>query len=314
MKILFMGTPDFAVTALQALHDKYKNDIVGVVTRVDAPKNRGHALTPSPVKTAAIKLGLPVFQPQNLKEENFKDNLLSLAPDVIVVAAYGKILPEYVLNYPKYGCLNIHASYLPEYRGAAPIARAIMDGKTELGVTIMYMEKGLDTGDMLARKALSFENENKGEIENALAVLGAQMMTEELEKIENGAPSPRVKQNDSLSSYAEKIEKEDCRIDFSKSAKEIKNMIRALAPAPYAFSRINGKNIKITRASALDGGDEKDAGTVISVNAKGEGKIAVATGNGVLEIERLIPEGKKEMSAGDFVRGRGIAEGDRFEF
>lgn len=314
MKILFMGTPDFAVTALRALYEKYKEDVVGVVTRIDMPKNRGHALTPPPVKVAALEMGLPVYQPQNLKEENFKETLESLAPDVIVVAAYGKILPEYVLNYPKHGCINIHASYLPEYRGAAPIARAIMDGKKELGITIMYMEKGLDTGDMLARKMLTFENENKGEAEEALAKLGAEMMLLELTNFENGTPSPREKQDDALSCYAAKIEKEDCKIDFAKSAEEIKNRIRALAPAPYAFSRINGKNIKFVKATVTGENTDKAPGTVVSVSPKGTGKMLVATGSGVLSIEKLIPEGKKEMTAGDFVRGRGAAEGDVFEF
>ncbi len=313
MKILFMGTPDFAVTALRALCKKYKDDVVGVVTRVDMPKNRGHAMTPPPVKVAALELGLPVYQPQNLKEENFRETLEALAPDVIVVAAYGKILPEYVLNYPKHGCVNIHASYLPEYRGAAPIARAIMDGKKELGITIMYMEKGLDTGDMLARKMLTFENENKGEAEEALANLGAEMILAELQNFENGTPSPRVKQDDALSTYAAKIEKEDCKIDFSKTAEQIRNKIRALAPAPYAFSRINGKSVKVTRASALAEDSGKAPGTVCAVSPKGAGKLLVATGNGVLSIEKLIPEGKKEMTAGDFVRGRGAAEGDVFE-
>lgn len=314
MKILFMGTPEFAVTALRAIHEKYGADVVGVVTRIDMPKNRGHALTPPPVKVAALEMGLPVFQPDNLKEENFKETLETLAPDIIIVAAYGKILPEYVLNYPKHGCLNIHASYLPEYRGAAPIARAIMDGKTELGITIMYMEKGLDTGDMLAREMLTFENENKGEAENALAKLGADMMLRKLEDLENGIVGERIKQDDSLSTYAAKIEKEDCKIDFNRSAKDIKNQIRALAPAPYAFSRINGKSVKITLSSVADETTGKEAGTVIAVSPKGAGKIAVATADGVLNIERLIPEGKKEMSAGDFVRGRGVAEGDKFEF
>ena len=313
MKILFMGTPDFAVTALRAIYAKYKKDVVGVVTRIDMPKNRGHALTPPPVKVAALELGLPVYQPQNLKEENFRQTLESLAPDIIVVAAYGKILPEYVLNYPKY-CLCIHASYLPEYRGAAPIARAIMDGKKELGITIMYMDKGIDTGDMLSREKLAFEDENKGEIENTLAELGAKMIIETLGKIENGESLPREKQDDALSCYAEKIEKEDCKIDFSKSAEDIRNKIRALAPAPYAFARINGKNIKFVKATVTGEKSDKAPGTVCSVSPKGAGKMLVATGDGVLSIEKLIPEGKKEMAAGDFVRGRGAAEGDIFEF
>lgn len=313
MKILFMGTPDFAVTALRAIYAKYKEDVVGVVTRIDMPKNRGHALTPPPVKVAALELGLPVYQPQNLKEENFRQTLESLAPDIIVVAAYGKILPEYVLNYPKY-CLCIHASYLPEYRGAAPIARAIMDGKKELGITIMYMDKGIDTGDMLSREKLAFEEENKGEIENTLAELGARMIIETLGKIENGESLPREKQDDALSCYAEKIEKEDCKIDFSKSAEDIRNKIRALAPAPYAFARINSKNIKFVKATVTGEKSDKAPGTVCSVSPKGAGKMLVATGDGVLSIEKLIPEGKKEMAAGDFVRGRGAAEGDIFEF
>ncbi|MGN1095480.1 MAG: methionyl-tRNA formyltransferase [Eubacteriales bacterium] len=314
MKILFMGTPDFAVTALNALYEKYGENVIGVITRVDTPKNRGHIMTPPPVKTAAEALNIPVFQPQDLKKENFEQTLLSLSPDVIVVAAYGKILPEYVLNFPKYGCINIHASALPEYRGAAPIARAIMDGKTELGVTIMYMEKGLDTGDMLALKTLKFENgENKGEIEASLASLGAEMITEELSKIENGSPSPRIKQDDSRSSYAMKIEKEDCRIDFSAGAEKNVCLIRALSPAPCAFAMLKGKSVKITRAYEGEETSCENNGKVISVSPKGEGKIAVASGGKTLFIERLIPEGKKEMSAGDFVRGRGIAPGDKFE-
>lgn len=309
-----MGTPDFAVTALRAIHEKYNQDVVGVVTRIDMPKNRGHALTPPPVKVAATELGLPVYQPQNLKEENFRETLESLAPDVIVVAAYGKILPEYVLNYPKHGCLNIHASALPEYRGAAPIARAIMDGKKDLGITIMYMEKGLDTGDMLAREYLTFEDENKGEAENALADLGAKMMLDILEKLENGQTLPREKQDDALSNYAAKIEKEDCKINFAKSAEEIKNQVRALAPAPYAFARIKGKSIKFVKVSVTDEKSDEAPGTVCAVSPKGAGKLLVATGDGVLSLDRIIPEGKKEMSAGDFVRGRGADVGDVFEF
>lgn len=314
MKILFMGTPDFAVTALRAIYEKYKENVVGVVTRIDMPKNRGHALTPPPVKVAALELGLPVYQPQNLKEENFRQTLESLAPDVIVVAAYGKILPEYVLNYPVHGCVNIHASLLPEYRGAAPIARAIMDGKKELGVTIMYMEKGLDTGDMLARESLTFTEENKGEAEAALAVLGAKMMLRELENFENGTPSERIPQNDALSSYAAKIEKEDGKINFARSAEEIKNQVRALAPTPYAFARIKGKSVKFVKVTVTGETTDKAPGTVVSVSPKGAGKLLVATGAGVLSLERIIPEGKKEMSCGDFVRGRGAAEGDIFEF
>ena len=193
MKILFMGTPDFAVTALRAIYEKYKENVVGVVTRIDMPKNRGHALTPPPVKVTALELGLPVYQPQNLKEENFKQTLESLAPDVIVVAAYGKILPEYVLNYPKY-CLCIHASYLPEYRGAAPIARAIMDGKKELGITIMYMDKLMDSGDIISQEELEIkENDTLDTVYEKMSYLGADLLIKTLPDIIEGK-NQRIKQ------------------------------------------------------------------------------------------------------------------------
>ena len=300
MKILFMGTPDFAVTALSAIFSEYKNDLIGVVTKTDTPKNRGHVMLPPPVKVAAEKMGIPVFQPQNLKEENFGETLRTLSPDVIIVAAYGKLLPKYV-----------HASLLPEYRGAAPIARAIMDGKKQLGITIMYMEEGLDTGDMIMVSSLTFENkENKGEIEEKLSELGADMIVETLGKLYRGEKLETKKQDDEKSNYAAKIEKSDCEIDFSRSAMEIENLVRALAPAPYAFTTLNGKNIKIAKVHAENDGSHEDYGTVTETNAKGDGKIKVAAKDGSVFIDRLIPEGKKEMSAGDFVRGRGINAGD----
>lgn len=306
-----MGTPDFAVMALSAIFSEYKNDLVGVVTKIDTPKNRGHVMLPPPVKVAAEKMGIPVFQPKNLKEENFGETLRALSPDVIIVAAYGKLLPKYVLDFPKYGCINIHASLLPEYRGAAPIARAIMDGKKELGITIMYMAEGLDTGDMIMSRSLVFQNgENKGEIEQKLAELGADMMTETLGKLYRGEKLEAKKQNDEISTYAAKIEKTDCEIDFSKNAEEIENLVRALAPAPYAFTTLNGKNIKIAKVHAEKADVSEGFGTVTETNVKGDGKIKVAAKDGVIFIDRLIPEGKKEMSAGDFVRGRGINTGD----
>lgn len=306
-----MGTPDFAVTALSAIFSEYKNDLIGVVTRTDTPKNRGHVMLPPPVKVAAEKMGIPVFQPQNLKEEIFGETLRALSPDVIIVAAYGKLLPKYVLDFPKHGCINIHASLLPEYRGAAPIARAIMDGKKELGITIMYMEEGLDTGDMIMSSSLTFENkENKGEIEEKLSELGADMIVETLGKLCRGEKLETKKQDDEKSNYAAKIEKSDCEIDFSRSAMEIENLVRALSPAPYAFTTLNGKNIKIAKVHAENDGSHEDYGTVTEMNAKGDGKIKVAAKDGSVFIDRLIPEGKKEMSAGDFVRGRGINTGD----
>ena len=311
MKILFMGTPTFASTALDMIaKSRFGAELCGVVTKVDTPKDRGHKLLPSPVKVTAEALGLPVFQPETFKDGAFKETLDMLSPDVIIVAAYGKILPKYVLDAPKkYGCINIHGSLLPKYRGAAPIQRAIMNGEREIGVTIMKMDAGLDTGDMLMRRALTFDGESFGEIYDALARLGGEMIVETLENIDSLVPE---KQDDALATYANKIEKSDCVVDFSRRAKEINDKIRALSPAPCAAAKLNGKLVKFTKAAVIDGNDGK-CGEIVAVGAKGDGYIDVMTGSGALRVLRLIPEGKKEMSAGDFVRGRGCAAGDVFE-
>lgn len=308
MRILFMGTPDFAAVALNAIaSSRFGGDIIGVVTKTDTPKNRGHKLLPPPVKTEAEKLGLKVYQPETLKDGAFKEELDALAPDVIIVAAYGKILPEYILNAPKHGCINIHGSLLPKYRGAAPIQRAIMDGESEIGITIMQMDKGLDTGDMLMRRGIHFNDEPFGVIHDRLAELGGEMIVETLEALSHSELSP-TKQDDALSTYAAKIEKSDCKIDLSLSAREINNKIRALSPAPCAMVTLGEKTIKITSATVID--KSGNIGEVISVSPKGDGYIDIGTGSGVIRVLRLIPEGKKEMSAGDFVRGRGISAGD----
>ena len=309
MKILFMGTPTFASAALEAIADGKCGEIVGVVTKVDTPKDRGLRLLPSDVKITAEALGLPVFQPETLKDGAFKETLDALAPDVIVVAAYGKILPKYVLDEPKYGCINIHGSLLPKYRGAAPIQRAIMNGERDIGVTIMKMDEGLDTGDMLMSRALEFTNESFGEIYDALARLGGEMIVETLCNIENLVPE---KQDDALATYAAKIEKGDSIVDFSRTAKETNDKIRALSPAPCAAAKLCGRLIKFTRAAVIDGAVGRP-GEIVAASPKGDGYIDIMTGGGALRVLRLIPEGKKEMSAGDFVRGRGCAVGDVFE-
>lgn len=307
-----MGTPEFAEVALQALaaHDQY--ELVGVVTRQDTPKNRGHVMMAPPVKTAALSLGLPVYQPANLKEENFRETLCACAPDIIVVAAYGKILPKYVLEYPKYGCLNIHASLLPKYRGAAPIQRAIMDGESEIGVTIMEMAEGLDTGDMLTKSAfVSDGTESYGEIHDKLAMLGASLIVETIERYANGEIVPQA-QEDSLASYAAKIEKTDRILHFSATTEEILNRIRAFSPTPGAEATLPSGKVKITAANAVSAPPTGESGTIATLSAKGNGTLTVNTANGQIAILRLIPEGKKEMSAGDFIRGRRITETDRF--
>lgn len=312
MRILFMGTPEFAETALSALADRYRDDIVGVVTRMDMPKNRGHILTPPPVKVKAEALGIPVYQPVNLKAENFGEILQTLAPELIVVAAYGKLLPTYVLRAPRYGCINIHGSLLPKYRGAAPIQRAILAGEPEMGVTIMRMEEGLDTGDMLLKGAFPLSGtENYGEIHDKMAKLGAALLLEAIEKLEKGALHPE-KQDDSFSTYAAKIEKADRILDFSAPAEELQNRIRAFSPLPGAEAELPSGKLKITAAIALHEPCDGDAGTVSALSPKGDGRLVVNCGRGKLCILRLIPEGKKEMSAGDFIRGRRIAEHDRF--
>lgn len=313
MRMVFMGTPDFAGKALDALaNSAYKNDIVGVVTRQDKPKNRGHAMTPPPVKLLAEKYGYPVFQPQNLREENFANTLSALAPDIIIVAAYGRILPPYVLDAPKYGCINIHGSLLPKYRGAAPIQRAIMAGEKEMGITLMHMAEGLDTGDMIAKSSYFPDiNDCFGDIHDRLAEMGAELLLDMLPKIENGS-APREKQDDALSCYAAKIEKEDTRLDFSAPAEAVHNKVRALSPAPCALTSANGAALKITRTEMTDIPAAGEAGEVVALDAKKDGTIYVNCADRQIKLLRLIPEGKKEMSAGDFIRGRKTELGQKF--
>ena len=313
MRIVFMGTPDYAEVALRAINDAFPGEIVGVVSRVDTPKNRGHQMTPPPVKKTALELGLPVFQPLNLKAENFEETLKEWNPDIIVVAAYGKILPKYVLDYPKYGCINIHASLLPRYRGAAPIQRAIMAGETEIGVTIMQMAEGLDTGDMISKASFEItENDVYGDVHDRLAALGGKLCVDTMKKIFAGE-AVYEKQDDSLSNYAHKIEKADRAIDFTASTAEIVNKIRAFAPIPGAEAKLPSGKVKITSAKAIAEAPTGEIGTVAALSAKGAGLLIINTADGKLSIEKLIPEGKKEMTAGDFIRGRRITETDRFE-
>ena len=312
MRILFMGTPEFARTALWEIQKAYPTEIVGVITRQDTPKNRGHVMTPPPVKTAALELGIPVYQPTNLKEENFGDILRETNPDIIVVVAYGKLLPPYVLEYPRFGCINIHGSILPKYRGAAPIQRAILAGEKEMGVTIIKMAEGLDTGDMYAKATMDSSTGNFEEIHNRLADIGAKLVVETMSKIFDGTACAEP-QDDSLSTYASKIEKADRILDFNAPAETIINKIRTFSPVPGAEAKLPSGKVKITSAIRLDEAHEGEPGTVAALSSKGAGLLTVNTVDAKIKIERLIPEGKKEMSAGDFIRGRRIAQTDRFE-
>lgn len=308
MRILFMGTPDFALPTLRALCES-RHEVVGVVTKIDTPKGRGHHLTPPPIKVYAMEQNIPVYQPNTLKGEEFAAVLSELDPEMIVVVAFAKILPQNVLDYPKYGCVNVHGSLLPEYRGAAPMQRAIIDGKRVTGITTMLMAAGLDTGDMLLKAEVEIgENDNFEDIHDRLADCGAKLLMETVEGLEKGEIVPE-KQDDSLSTYAAKIEKSDCLLDFSKDAKTLHDLIRGLSPIPLSFTHTpDGKLLKIVASRVVDADKvfDKPCGTVISVGED----IKVACGKGVLSILTVVPEGKGKMSAADFVRGRKIAEGD----
>ncbi len=308
-KLLFMGTPDFAKIQLESLISAGA-DVVGVVTQPDKPKGRKMILTPPPVKVCAEENGIPVYQPSTLRGEEFAALLDSLAPELIIVAAYGKILPENVINYPSLGCINVHGSLLPRYRGAAPIQRAIIDGESETGITIMYMDVGLDTGDMLSKVAVPIEdNDNFETMHDKLADAGAKLLVETVSALENGTAS-REKQDDSLSTYAAKIENADCVLDFDSDARSVFNRIRGLSPFPLAVATHNGKSLKLISAELCD--TQKTHGTpgeVLSCDAP-KNRIEVACRTGSIAVTQLLPEGKSRMRAADYINGRKIAVGD----
>lgn len=307
MNILFMGTPDFAVPSLHALYT-HGHHILGAVTQPDKPRGRGYVLTPPPVKVYATEHGIPVYQPETLKGGAFDDTVRALAPDLIVVVAYGKILPPSILTAAPYGCINVHGSLLPALRGAAPMQRAIIDGHPKTGVTTMYMAEGLDTGDMLLTGEIAIEEEDNFEsIHDKLAALGASVLLDTVAALQNGTLT-RIPQDGSLATYAAKIEKSDCLLDFTGDARAIHNRIRGLSPAPLAFTHTpDGRLLKIVaaRVGRTDGRNAAP-GTVISVS---DG-IEVACGDGSIVLTSVKPEGKGQMSAADFIRGRKIACGD----
>ncbi len=308
MRILFMGTPDFALFSLKALVESGE-ELIGVVTQPDKPKGRGYALMPPPVKVYALEQGLSVYQPTTLRGEEFATLLAELNPELIVVVAFGKILPANVLEYPKYGCINVHGSLLPEYRGAAPMQRAIIDGKEETGITTMFMDVGLDTGDMLLKGILPIrESDNFEDIHDGLGALGAKVLLETVAALKNGT-LVRIPQDGAMATYAAKIEKTDCMLDFTKRAEEVHNLIRGLSPIPLAFTHTaDGKMLKVTSSEVTQReGTHGAPGEVISL---GSGKITVACGMGAISLLSVLPEGKKRMPAADFINGRKISVGD----
>ena len=303
-----MGTPDFAKICLQHIADA-GHDIVGVVTQPDKPKGRSYKLTPPPVKVYAEERGFTVYQPETLKDEAFLPTLLELCPDIIIVAAYGKILPPYIINYPKYGCINAHGSILPKYRGAAPIQRAIIDGESETGITVMYMNEGLDTGDMILKETTPITEEDNFEtMHDRLAEIGGRTLVEAMELLEKGEASPE-KQDDSLATYAEKITKADCIIDFNVPREKLLCKIRGLSPFPLSVTKTpDGRLLKIVSAEEASGASEAKPGTVTVVDK--DGFEVVCAGGKKIRVKEVLPEGKGRMTAADFVRGRRIEAGD----
>jgi methionyl-tRNA formyltransferase len=299
-----MGTPDFALQTLQGLIDAGCN-LIGVYTQPDRPKGRGKQLAAPPVKELALQYDIPVYQPLKLRQPEAVAELEALAPDLIVVVAYGQILPKSVLEIPSCGCINVHASLLPEYRGAAPINKAIVDGKTETGITTMYMDVGLDTGDMLVKKALQIgPEETAGELHDRLAALGRETMEETLRQLCAGTLRREV-QDDDQSTYASMMKKEDGLIDWSRSAMEIHNQVRGLDPWPGAYTTINGELLKLagTSPETADGGKP---GSVLTADKSG---VRIACGSGSLLVKELQLAGRKRLAAADFLRGCSLEPG-----
>jgi len=298
MRIVFMGTPDFSVPVLEALAKHHQ--VIGVVTQPDKPKGRGKAVLMTPVKEKALELGIPVYQPAKVRTPEFVEVLKELNPDVMVVVAFGQILKKNVLDIPAYGCVNVHASLLPKYRGAAPIQWAVIDGEEESGVTTMMMDEGIDTGDMLERAVVRLDpEETGGSLHDKLSRMGAELILSTLEKIEKGT-IVRTPQTDEGTCYAKMLSKSMGDIDWTMDAAAIERLIRGLNPWPSAYTRWNGKTLKIWKAQALSEEYEGTCGEVVYTD---KNSILVKTGKGTLSLKELQPEGKKRMDVDAFLRG-----------
>ena len=305
MNIVFMGTPDFSVPCLEAIIGQGHN-VSLVVTQSDKPKGRGHKLTPPPVKECAISHNIPVYQPEKMKDDAAYETLKAENADLFVVVAYGKILPQRILDLPKYGCINVHASLLPKYRGAAPIQWSIICGEDKTGVTTMQMDVGLDTGDMLIKKEIEIAKDETGEsLHDKLSLLGKDVLIETLNALENGTLSPE-KQDDSLSCYAPMIDKNTAKIDFEKSAEEIALLVRAMNSYPYAHTTYEGKLLKIIMAEPLSGDFSGKNGEILAVK---EGKLLIKCGANALSVSEIQMEGKKKMPVSEYVKGNSFTIG-----
>lgn len=304
MKIVFMGTPEFAVPTLKSLIAS-GHEVAAVVTQPDKPRGRGKNMQLTPVKEEALKNGITVYQPIRVREQEFINTLQEIKPDVIIVVAFGQILPETILNLPYYGCLNVHASLLPKYRGAAPIQWAVINGETESGVTAMFMEKGLDTGDMLKKVRVELDEKETGDsLHDKLSLLGGPLILEVLEELKIGT-AVRIRQEDDKSTYAKQLDKKMGRIDWTKPAREIERLIRGLNSWPSAYTDLDGRTLKIWAADVLDKTPGKAPGSIVGITRD---SIEVSTGEGVLAVREVQLEGKKRMETNAFLRGYPLTE------
>jgi len=309
-RIVFMGTPEFAAPSLKTLIAAGE-DVAAVVTQPDKPKGRGKHLSPPPVKELALKYNIPVLQPEKIRDEAFINIIQKLRPDIIVVIAYGKILPKAILDIPPKGCINVHASLLPKYRGAAPINWAIINGEKETGITTMLMDEGMDTGDILLTERVEIQdNDTTDSVYEKLKDIGANLLIKTISGLKKGMVRP-IDQDDSYATYAPMLKKEDGRIDWAIKPEEIRNLIRGMYPWPGAYTRWEGKQLKIFKAQvASEERTSEEPGVIIKTSTDG---IYVATGAGILLITELQPENKSKMSASEFIKGYKIGKGQIFD-
>lgn len=307
-----MGTPDFSVPILRMIHEE-GYEVLAVVTQPDRPVGRKRVLTPPPVKAEALRLGLPVIQPEKLRNSEELQEIINLNPDIVVTAAFGQILPKILLDAPRLGCINVHASLLPKYRGGAPIHQAIIDGEEKTGVTIMYMAEKLDAGDIITQSAITIEDEdNTGTMFEKLSVVGRELLKETLPLIIEGK-NERIPQDEGKVTFAHNISREQERVDWSNSARNVFNQVRGLTPWPTAYTSFQGENVKLWSVKESEAATAQKPGEVVKIN---KDSFEVATGDGkALVILELQPAGKKRMTAQDYLRGTGakLAIGDQFE-
>lgn len=307
MRAVFMGTPEIAATVLKSVLAS-RHEVIAVVTQPDKPKGRGHEMAFPPVKEVALEAGISVMQPQRAKDEAFIAELKALNPDIILVAAYGKLLPKAILDMPKFGCINVHASLLPKYRGASPIQWAVLNGDEKSGVTIMHMAETMDTGDIIMTKEVVLaKDETAGSLHDKLAEIGGPLLIEAMDALETGR-APRIRQNDEDATHVTMLDKTMGNLDFSKPAVQLERWIRGLNPWPTAYTKLDGKMLKLWKAEVLPAKEAKNVepGTVIDVLKDG---FDVLTGDGVLRVKELQLEGKRKMTAEEFLRGFSLEAG-----